>query len=173
MALSLWKHRDPSGNALSRLREEMDRTFDRFFTDPLDVLDPVLLRQNGWAPPLDISEADGGFIVRAEVPGIASKDLDVSVAGRTLTISGAKNERSEVKDEDFYQCERRFGSFRRSIELPEEADADTVSAEVDSGVLTVHVAKKPGVQRRQVPVEVKPATHKVGVSGRSRPAGKE
>ncbi len=170
MSLTLWKKRSPAALSplngdLARLRDEMDRTFDRFFTEPLslDAIEPKLLRAQSWFPPLDISETDNEVTIRAEVPGIPSKDVDVSISGTTLTISGEKNESTERRDENFYQSERRFGSFRRMVELPDSIDADKVTAESDNGVITIRIAKKPGTKPRQV--EVKPAGKKVPVAG--------
>ena len=170
MSLSLLKRRepvaiDPINGGLSRLRDEMDRTFERFFREPLGlgVIEPKLLRSQGWIPPLDVSETDTEVTIRAEVPGIAAKDLEITVSGSLLTIAGKKDETVEKQEENFYQCERRFGSFRRVIDLPETADAEKVTAESDNGVVTVRVAKKPGAKPKQV--EVKPVGKKVPVAG--------
>jgi len=163
MNLSLWKRRSPFNGDLARLREEMERSFERVFSEPLGLIEPKLLRAEGWFPPIDMSETDSDVMIRAEVPGIAAKDLDISVIGTTLSISGAKEEQKEQKGENFYQCERRFGSFRRAIELPETVDADKVTAECDNGVVTIHLAKKPGIKPRHV--EIKPAAgRKVAVT---------
>jgi HSP20 family protein len=165
MNLSLWRKREPLNGGLARLREDLDQTFDRFFSEPFGIgtIEPKSLRAEGWIPPLDVSETDNEVTIRAEVPGIAAKDLDICVSGTTLSIAGQKEETKETKDEDFYQCERRFGSFRRAIDLPETVDPDKVSAESDNGVVTIHVAKKPGAKPKQV--EVKPASKKVAVAG--------
>ncbi len=168
MSLSIWKKREPlsstsHGNGgLARLREEMERTFDRFFNEPFGFVEPKALRSEGWIPPLDVSETDTEVSVRAEVPGIAAKDLDISVTDHTLSIAGKKEEQEEKKGEDFYQCERRFGSFRRLIELPEGVDPDKVTAEVDNGVVTIRIGKKPSAKAKQI--EVKTASKKVPVA---------
>jgi HSP20 family protein len=168
MNLSLWNKRPTaslfaSNGEIARLREEMDRTIDRFFNEPfgLGVAEPKSLRSEGWAPAIDVSENDTEVTIRAEAPGIPAKDFDISVSGKTLTIAGQKDESSEKKEENFYHCERRFGSFRRSIELPDSVDADKVTAESDNGVVTIRVAKKPGAKAKQV--EVKPVAKKVPV----------
>jgi HSP20 family protein len=109
-----------------------------------------------------VSETDSEITVRAETPGIAAKDLDISVTNHSLTIAGTKDEQKEEKGEDYYQCERRFGSFRRVIDLPETADADQVTAESDNGVVTIRIAKKPGAKPKQV--QIKPASKKVAVA---------
>jgi HSP20 family protein len=170
--LTLWNRRQPvtsvppMNGGLVRLRDEMDRTFDRFFSEPFGMIEPKMFRtdiRGGWFPAIDVSETDSEVTIRAEVPGIAAKELDISISGTTLTISGQKEEQDEQKGEDYYQCERRFGSFRRMIELPEAIDADKVTAESDNGLVTIHVAKKAGVKPRKV--EVKPTSKKVAVTG--------
>lgn len=160
MNLNLWKKRE-STNGLARLREEMDRTLDRFFTEPFGLIEPKALAAD-WVPAIDVSETDAELTVRAEVPGIAAKDLDISVSGSTLTIAGEKEESSEKCEKNVCHCERRFGSFRRAIDLPETLDADKISAESDNGVVTIHIPKKPGAKAKQV--EVKPVAKKVPVA---------
>lgn len=154
MNLGIWRGRNGL-DGLARLRDEMDRSFDRLFSEPLGAIEPRALRAEGWMPAIDVSESDGEVLIRAEAPGIAAKDLEISVSGRALLISGKKEETTEKKDENFYHCERRFGSFRRVIDLPETADTDKITAEADNGVVTVRVAKKPGAKPKQV--EIKPA----------------
>jgi HSP20 family protein len=162
MNLTLWRKRDPFNGGLARLREEMDRTFDRFLSEPMGLMEPKLLRSEGWIPPLDVSETDAEVTIRVEVPGIPAKDLDISVTGNTLSIAGEKEETKETKEESFYQCERRFGSFRRVIDLPETIDADKVTAESDAGIVTIRVAKRPGAKPKHV--EVKSAGKKVPIA---------
>jgi HSP20 family protein len=173
MSLTLFRKRNPlsivpANGEFARLRDEMDRTLERFYNEPFGMLgaEPKALRTTGWIPPLDVSENETEVTIRAEVPGIPTKDLDISITGNVLTMSGKKEEMTEKKEDDFYQCERRFGSFRRVIELPETIDAEKVTAEADNGVVTIHVAKKPGVKPKHV--EVKPAANvgkKVPIAG--------
>ncbi|MCA3004485.1 MAG: Hsp20/alpha crystallin family protein [bacterium] len=165
MNLSLWKKRDPLDSSLARLRQEMDRTFDRFFSDPSGMAwaDASGPRFEGWLPPLDISQTDAEITIRAEVPGVAVKDLAISVSGNTLTIAGHKAEHREQKEEDIFRCERRFGEFRRSVELPETADPEKITAESDNGVITIRILRRPGAKPRLV--EIKPIGRKVPVNG--------
>ena len=143
MNLAIWKHRNPFNGELTRLREEMDRTIDRLMGT--SFIEPKITRLEGWAPLVDVSETESEVLIRAEVPGIDPADLDIS-------ISGSKKEEKEKSGEDFYQCERRFGAFRRLVELPETIDPDKVSAETESGVITVHVGKRSGLKPRHVPI---------------------
>jgi HSP20 family protein len=166
MNLTLWNKRNAVNGDLARLRDEMGRTFERFFTEPFGFMEPKNLRTEGWIPPLDVSETETDVTIRAEVPGIGAKDLDISVSGNTLTIAGEKEQQEEKKGEDFYRCERSFGSFRRVIELPDTVDPDKVAAESDNGVVTIRVAKKPGAKPRQVEIRPVASTAKrVPVAG--------
>jgi HSP20 family protein len=150
MNLAIWKHRNPFNGELTRLREEMDRTIDRLMGT--SFIEPKATRLEGWAPLVDVSETDGEVLVRAEVPGIEASDLDVSISGNSLMISGSKKEEKEKSGEDFYQCERRFGAFRRLVELPESIDPDKVTADTEAGVVTVRIGKRSGVKARHVPI---------------------
>jgi HSP20 family protein len=158
MSIMPWSRRDAATDGLARLREEMDRSLERFFSEPMGLAwpEPKSLRSDGWLPAIDVSENANEVTIKAELPGIAAKDLDITLSGRMLSISGQKREKSEQKDENFYHCERRFGSFRRVIELPEGIDPEKVTAEAENGVVTIHVARKPGAKPR--PIEIKSAT---------------
>ncbi|CAG0984462.1 Spore protein SP21 [Phycisphaerales bacterium] len=160
MNLTLLRRRN-NGN-LSRLRDEMDRMFDQFLVEPVGLLDPKVLRTEGWLPPIDISDTENEVVVRVEAPGIAVKDLEVLLTGTTLMIMGKKDELKEKQEENYYQCERRFGEFRRELELPEGIDPEKVAAEADNGVITIRVAKKPGAKPRHI--EVKPVSKRIPVA---------
>ena len=162
MNLTLWKHRNPFNGDLSRMRDEMDRTIDRIFGG--SMFEPKFLRGEGWLPAIDVSENDTEVVVHAEVPGIAPEDLDVSVLGTTLTISGTKREKTEKRGQDFYQCERRFGEFRRAVELPESVDPDKVTADTEEGVVCVRIGKRAGVKPRHIAIRT-PSTRTGATAG--------
>ena len=162
MSLTTWT-RNPLVDDFMRARDDMGRIFSRMLGS--GAYEPLVGaaggRLEGYMPPVDVSENDDGVVVRAEIPGIAARDLDISVTGNTLVISGRKDEREECEGEDFYRCERRFGAFRRTIDLPESADPERISADSDKGIVTVRFAKKPGMRSRRV--EVKPTSRRVTV----------
>lgn len=161
MSLTLWNKREPVSGGPMRLRDELGRTLDRFFNEPMGWIEPKGMRAESWIPPLDMSETDAEVTIRIEAPGVPAKDLDISVAGNTLSIAGKKEEYQEKQGENFYSSERCFGSFRRLIDLPPTADSDKVTAESDNGLVTIHIAKKPGARAKQV--EVKPVGKKVAI----------
>lgn len=137
-------------NALARMRTDLDRVFDRFIRDPFENGWPG--EREGWAPALDVKETDGEVVVKAEIPGVAPKDLHVALNGNLLTISGHKEECKEERGEGCCLMERSFGSFRRTIPMPDGIDAEKVSAEQDNGVLTIRVAKLKGAKPKQITV---------------------
>lgn len=161
MNLNLWTKREPLPGDLARLRDEVDRTLDRFFREPGPGAGPgreaPTLPAELWAPPLDVRESDAEVTLRAEIPGVPAKDLDITVAGNTLTIAGRKEDHEEHRGENVFRAERRFGAFSRTILLPESVDPDKITAESDNGVITVHAAKRPGAKPRHVDIKPAPA----------------
>jgi HSP20 family protein len=94
----------------------------------------------GWKPDTDIYRENGTLVVQAELPGLdPTSELDIDVTANVLHIKGEKSESREVKETDRYVTERRFGSFERSVMLPEGVDPDAVTAKYDNGILTVRV----------------------------------
>jgi HSP20 family protein len=91
----------------------------------------------------------------AELPGMKEEDIDVSVVGNTLTIRGERTAESEVKEDDYYCCERSYGSFSRSIAVPSNVDAQKIEANYEDGVLEVSLPKKPEVKPKKVTVSAK------------------
>lgn len=139
--------------ALADLRREMDRLFDTFLRGPLGWFERGLARWGEGFPPVEVSEEDQHVVVRAEVPGIDPKELDLAVTANTLTISGEKKESHERKGEGYLVSERQYGAFRREIYLPVAVDADHVSAECTQGVLTVRLKKAPQALGRRIQVK--------------------
>jgi len=143
-------------SALSRFRAEMDRLFEPFFRDPWSVFDETSWASSwGWNPALDVIDGEKEVTVRAEIPGVDPKDVEVTVSGNLLTIAGEKKDVSEEKGKNFYRSECSYGSFRRSVALPEGVDADKVQAEYSNGVLTVRVAKSKTAAPRKITVTAK------------------
>lgn len=140
-------------NMLTRMRDEMDRVFDRFVRDPLDFAWSG--DGKNWMPALDVVDTENELVIRAELPGIAAKDVNVSVTGNVLTLSGQKEETKEEKSSNWCMSERRFGSFQRSIQLSDGLDVDKINAEQDNGVLTVKIPKLRSARPKQI--QVKPA----------------
>ncbi|MFN5496336.1 MAG: Hsp20/alpha crystallin family protein [bacterium] len=162
MNLSIFR-RTPVLDEFARMREEMNRMVGRYIGESGGQFDAGLPRIEGWIPPIDVSETDEEIVIRGEMPGIAARDLEITITGTTLSIAGKKEEKEEMEQEDFYRSERRFGAFRRVLDLPEAADTERVTADSDNGLITIRVAKKPGQRAKRI--EVKPTSRRVPVPG--------
>ncbi|AGP39569.1 Hsp20/alpha crystallin family protein [Sorangium cellulosum] len=129
---------------------------EMFQWDPFAEMEPFArLRQpEAWfSPDIDLRETKDRFVCRADLPGVKESDIELSVSGRQLTISGKREEeREEREGERFYTYERAYGSFSRSFTLPEGADLDKIQAELKDGVLEIVVPKTAGVQPKQIPL---------------------
>ncbi|NLH43504.1 MAG: Hsp20/alpha crystallin family protein [Planctomycetes bacterium] len=136
MAIVPWVRRNR--NELGSLRSQMDDLFGGFFRG-LDM--PFSMFGEKIWPAIDVAEKDDAILVRAEVPGCKPEDIDVSVCGNTLTLSGEKKESHEANGEGYYHMESTWGSFRREVSLPAEVDSSKIQAAVRDGVLSVTLPK--------------------------------
>jgi HSP20 family protein len=136
---------------LTEFRHEVDRLFDSFLREPLGWSERGW--NDLWNPSLDVSEDEKSVTVKVEVPGVKPDDINLSVTGNTLVISGEKKESQERKGDGFYHTERRFGSFRRNVMLPPGVDGDKVTADYAQGVLTVRLEKSPEAMPRKILVK--------------------
>jgi HSP20 family protein len=139
------------------MRDEMDRVFERF--EHSWPRWPTLFRRDGaiTVPELDVRENTNAVVVEAELPGVDEKDVSVTLANGLLTIKGEKKHEKEEKGENYYLAERSFGSFERSIRLPDTIDEGKVEARFDKGVLKVTAAKKPEAVKAERKIEIKKA----------------
>jgi HSP20 family protein len=121
--------------------------------DPFADTGPGLLhRTETFLPRFDVKESKDGYVIRADLPGVAEKDLDVSLSGNVLTISGHRADERKQEDERYYAMERSYGEFTRSFALPDGADAEHVHADLKDGVLTIALPKKAEAQARKITV---------------------
>lgn len=103
-----------------------------------------------FMPRFDVKEAKDAYVIRADLPGVRDADLDISLSANLLTISGRREEEHREDGETYYAMERSYGNFARSFTMPDGVDAESVSAELKNGVLTVQVPKKPEAQPRRI-----------------------
>lgn len=130
----------------SALRAEMEQLFDNFSFGRFPSLPSVMAKTNGegiMMPSVDVHENDKQIVIEAELPGIEEKDVTVTVQDGILTVKGEKKFEKKEEKEDYHTMERRYGSFMRTMRLPDTADEEQISASIDKGVLTVTVAKSP------------------------------
>jgi HSP20 family protein len=144
MTLIPWrtKRQENGGRQLapeSGFRLEVDRLFENFFHDPFHWGDRPWTALAGDGLPLDVEETDKEIFVRAEIPGVKAEDLDISMRGDALVISGEKKECTEHPEKGYFYRERRYGAFRREVPLPMAVDPNDVQAEYKDGVLHVRL----------------------------------
>ena len=108
-----------------------------------------------WSPAVDIYETENELVLKADVPDVDPKDIDVRVENQTLTISGERKFEQENASKGFHRIERSYGSFVRSFAVPNTFDTENISAGFKNGVLSVSLPKKEAAKPRQVKVEVK------------------
>ena len=170
------QHRSGTGYSASQdsdwqpfdtLRNQIDRLFHDFQTGFLQApsyrslldIEPFWRRDFGFnvTPAIDIVEKEKAFEVTAELPGLDAKNVDIQLSDNVLTIKGEKQEEKEEKTKDRYVSERRYGSFRRSLQVPGSVDVDKIEANFKNGVLTVTMPKSPEAQKKQktIPVSAK------------------
>ncbi len=108
-----------------------------------------------WTPAVDVLEKEDKFLVKVELPGVNENDVDISITGDMLTISGEKRSDSEVKKKGYYYSESSFGSFSRSITIPSMVDIDKIEANYEKGVMEIILPKIPEVKPKKVSVVAK------------------
>jgi HSP20 family protein len=131
------------------MRESMDRLFEDFFSRRPRQAGPLV-----WQPAVEISETDTDILVKAELPGIDPKNVEVNVTGDVLTIKGEAKAEQEEKRRGYYRRELRYGAFQRAIALPIEVRGDEAKATFRHGILEVRVPKAERVRPKSVKVEV-------------------
>jgi HSP20 family protein len=130
-------------------QSEMNRLFDEMFGGLSSRRSGGQQRGQGgaeWAPAIDVVQKDDDLVVRAELPGARPEDVEITVHQGVLTISGKREEQSEEERGGYLVRERRSGSFRRSLQLPERVDEDSIRARFENGVLEVSIQGGAAVQ---------------------------
>jgi HSP20 family protein len=129
-----------------------DRMFSDFFGDGFAVA-PLGREGDAFAPALDVHDEASQYVVRVELPGIDAQDVAIELDGSLLVLSGTKQEEKSGKEDGTSWSERRFGSFRRALELPTPVVAEGVKASSEKGVLTITLPKAKPATGRKIPVE--------------------
>jgi HSP20 family protein len=137
------------------IQDEMNRMFDRFFDDPFDLMPFESPRLAEFSPRIDVSETDKEIVVKAELPGMDEKDINLSLEQDSLVISGEKKTENEEKGKNFHRVERSFGSFSRVIPLPMEVEVDKVEAEFKKGLLTITLPKPASAVKTSKKITIK------------------
>ena len=139
---------------LSTLQDQFNRLFNESFRNH-----PEESALTTWAPAVDIYETPNELVVKADLPDVNEKDIDVRVENNLLTIRGERKFEKSVSEENFLRVERTYGSFSRSFSLPNTVNAESIGAEYRNGVLTVTLPKREESKPRQVKVTVNAANN--------------
>lgn len=132
------------------LRDQVNRLFEDNFTRDHSAHAEVAT----WAPPVDIYETENELVVKADLPDLDEKDLDVRVANNTLTIRGERKFEKNVNEDNCLRIERAYGSFSRSFSLPNTVSSENIRADYRNGVLTLHMAKREESKPKQIKISV-------------------
>jgi len=127
------------------------RLFEEFFND-FPLTSSFADGRESWNPAVDILEKDGNLILRAELPGMTEKQIELKLEGNTLTLRGERKMDAEDKKNNYHRVESFYGSFLRTFRLPDTIDVDKINADYKNGVLTVTMPQKPEVRPREIPV---------------------
>ena len=136
-------------HGLSGLQEQVNRLFETSFKGRSD--NSALTT---WAPAVDIYETENELVVKADLPDINEKDLDVRIENNTLTVRGERKFEKKVEEENYLRVERTYGSFSRSFSLPNTVNSEAIKAEYKNGVLTVELPKRAESKPKQIKVNV-------------------
>ncbi len=152
MALIKWRGKewDPFRELL-----DMQKETTRLFSDAWEQLPDRLSREALWSPSLDIAEDKDNVVIKVDLPGVKQSDIDVSVSGGMLVIKGERKQEEEAKDKKFYRVERFYGSFVRSLALPDYVDTSKINAVYKDGILEVVIPKTEKAKPKQIKIEVK------------------
>jgi HSP20 family protein len=136
---------------VNRLHQDLDRLMGgRGFNGREDE---SLGAVSDWMPAVDVQETKDAFVLTADLPGVDPNDIDITMENGVLTLRGRRSHESRTEEEGFRRIERSTGEFFRRFALPDVADADSISAQTNNGVLSVRIGKRPEVQPRRIQVK--------------------
>jgi HSP20 family protein len=148
--IPIGRDRSIAVNPFVSLQREIDRLFDDFtrgFPTLADTGPAALMLR------MDVTETDKEIEITAELPGLEEKDVQINLSDNLLTIRGEKKAEKEQKDKDYRLIERSYGSFERTLELPEGINADAIKANISKGLLKVTVPKPAPAQSKKIEVK--------------------
>lgn len=147
--------RPSGGRAVARPQDPFDQLFESImpaFFRPVRM-NELAAEGLGTKPSIDIVDRENEILVRAEVPGVKKEDLSIEVQGNQLFLSGKHEDEAEQEQGNYLYRERRFGSFTRSIQLPEEVDSNKVKASCHNGILEITLPKAETAKRKKISVQ--------------------
>jgi HSP20 family protein len=143
-AISRWE----PFRGLGSLQDQVNRLFEDTFARSGEG------ELASWSPAVDIYETEGELVVKADLPDIKGKDIDIRVENNTLTIRGERKFEEKVNKDNYLRVERAYGTFTRSFSLPNTVNTEGIQAEYHDGVLTVHLPKREESKPKQIKIAV-------------------
>lgn len=137
---------------LTRWHRDIDDLFRRFFSGERERSDQ--LPGTGWMPAMEVFEREGRYVIRADVPGIDPKEVEVSILNDALTIKGERKKSHEVKEKESYYSEAAYGKFERRLALPKGIDPEKITGRFENGVLEVSVPLPQPASGKKVQIEI-------------------
>lgn len=131
---------------------EMEERMDRLFEETFGRSGRTTPVEGAWMPAVELFEREGTLVMRAELPGLKREDITVEVTDHTLTVAGERKAEQEVKERNYYRCERSYGSFQRSITLPAGVEQGQIAATFKDGILEVTLPKAKGPAATKVAI---------------------
>ncbi len=153
MANLIRRSSNPGTLQPSRLLDPFEMMRDLMRWDPFAEAAPLAGREATFSPAFEVKESGDAYLFKADLPGIKEEDLEISLTGSRLTISGKREEERREEEERYFAYERSYGSFSRSFTLPEGVDPEHAEAELANGVLTVSVPKRPELKPKKIEVK--------------------
>ena len=147
MSIVPWKPIDE----LTMMRRDLDSLRDRFFPEKL-FHERFFIHK--WLPSIDLTETKSKLVVKAELPGLEAKDVELTITDDILTIKGEKKEEKEEKDEHHFFVERYTGTFERRIKLPTPVKTGKVDASFEKGILTINLPKSEEARKKEIKIKV-------------------
>ncbi len=143
-------------------RRDIEKFFESMFDEPFSPRNwkrfPSLRKMKEFmtiSPAVDMYDNEKEVVVKAEVPGIDKKNINISVSDSTLTIKGEMKKEEETKEEDYYYAERSYGSFSRRLELPAKVQESKIKANIKDGILEIHLPKAPESKAKEIKIDDK------------------
>lgn len=141
--MTLMRYTRPNRNVTSKNFSDI---MDEFFNDVVND------RRDNFVPSIDISETEDQFMITAELPGMSKEDIDISLENGRLAISGERSFKNEEKDKKFHRVETKYGAFERSFQLPDNVDAESISATYENGLLNISINKSEDKVKKQIEI---------------------
>ncbi len=154
---NLIRRTEPQAEVMPSTWEPFRLMRDLMNWDPFAEMFPTVNRFEGatFTPRFEVKETKDAYVFKGDLPGIEEKDLDITLTGNRLTLSGRREAEQKQESDTYYAFERSYGSFTRSFTMPEGIDTKSVAADLKEGVLTITITKTPESQPKSIPISTK------------------